>query len=249
MNDDLDPRRLHAFVDDELDLDGRLRVEARMGDDPVTRAQVTELRQWKRVVRDGATYHAAPDDLRSALRARFAPRPRARTWSAWRPAFALVATIAVVALGMRFVVLPARDAGSLADEVVASHVRSTLGEHLIDVASSDHHVVKPWLSSKLDYSPPVGDAKVGTATFVGARLDYVGGRPVAALVYREGPHVAEVYVWPDGASDRPPTYLDDRGFRIAHWTRGGMAYWAISDVDPQRFASFVRAVDAEDGVR
>ena len=42
-------------------------------------------------------------------------------------------------------------------QAVATHVRATLNNQLIEVASSDQHTVKPWLSARLDYSPPVRD--------------------------------------------------------------------------------------------
>ena len=84
------------------------------------------------------------------------------------------------------------------DEAVASHVRSTLGPHLVDVASSDHHTVKPFLSSKLGFSPPVYELQLPGSVFVGGRVDYLDGQPVAALVYRQGEHVVNAFVWPSG---------------------------------------------------
>lgn len=247
MTPERDPRRIHAFVDDELDLDARLAMEARVAADPALAATVDDLRDLRAQVREHATHHAAPDALRAALLGRRgSPSPRSapdwRAWFAWRPAVATLAAVALVAIGVQFVWLPARHEDGLADQVVASHVRSTLGEHLLDVASSDRHVVKPWLSSKLDFSPPVGDGPVGGATFAGGRVDYLDGHPVAALVYQHGRHVTEVYVWPDRASDRSAKFFADRGFRMARWSRNGMSYWAISDVNAQAFEAFVKAL-------
>ncbi len=266
MKPEFGSRQIHAFVDDELDLEARLAIETSLEQDGHLRAQVEGLRQLRQSVCDGASYHVAPGDLRSAIRhatssqleraerAEPAERGSSRfggrwSWLTRRPALAMAAMVALVAIGTQFVLLPARQEGALANEVVASHVRSTLGEHLVDIASSDHHVVKPWLSSKLDFSPPMGDAMVGNASFIGGRLDYLDGRPVAALVYRAGGHVAEVYVWPDKTVAPSARFLQERGFQIAHWSHNGMAYWVVSDINHEAFASFVNAVAAAEGVR
>ena len=128
------------------------------------------------------------------------------------------------------------------DEALASHVRSTVGPHLVDVLSSDHHAVKPFLSSKLGFSPPVSELPLTGSVFVGGRVDYLDGRPVAALVYRQGEHVVNSFVWPETARDSNPEFATERGYRIAHWLQGGMHHCVISDVDPEEFRRLVEAV-------
>jgi anti-sigma factor RsiW len=138
--------------------------------------------------------------------------------------------------------------GSSGDErltelVLASHIRSLQVDHMTDVASSDQHTVKPWFRGKLDFSPRVPDLSSAGYTLSGGRLDYLADRPVAALVYHRRQHVINVFTWP--ASDdeeRPMRSLSRQGFHIRSWQRSGMAYWAISDLNPQELDEFVRLI-------
>jgi len=111
-----------------------------------------------------------------------------------------------------------------------------MGAHLFDVRSTDQHTVKPWFLDKLNFSPPVDDLAPIGFPLVGGRLDYLAGRPVAALVYQRRQHPINLFVWP--ASDT----REIRGFQVQHWTRGGMAFWAVSDLNRTELDQFVRAL-------
>jgi anti-sigma factor RsiW len=67
------------------------------------------------------------------------------------------------------------------------HIRSMQADHLTDVPTSDQHG-RPWLSARLDVSPPVRDLSMRVSS--GRRLaDYVDGHQAAVVVYRHAKHV------------------------------------------------------------
>jgi anti-sigma factor RsiW len=261
MNMNEDSWKVNAFIDGELDLAGQLEIEQRMELDDALRRHVDSLRALSVAVRGKADRHEAPAALRDRISAlKVAARPHAPPttprgqsawaplataltgWLNWRPLVTSMAAAAVLAVTLNVALLQSSKQERLMDEAVASHVRSTVGPHLVDVLSSDHHTVKPFLSSKLGFSPPVAELPLAGSVFVGGRVDYLDGRPVAALDYRQGDHVVNSFVWPDSASDSKPEFATERGYRIAHWLQGGMHHCVISDVNREEFQRLVEAV-------
>jgi anti-sigma factor RsiW len=137
-------------------------------------------------------------------------------------------------------VLEWRDGTDLATEAVASHVRATLSNHLTDVATSDRHTVKPWLSSRLDYSPPVQDLSGEGFALTGGRVDYLDRHAVATLVYRYREHVIDVFVRPGpGSAARSPPVRTVRGFNVVRVNGAGMDWLAVSDTNAEVLTAFV----------
>ncbi|KAG8154189.1 anti-sigma factor family protein [Burkholderia catarinensis] len=194
-------------------------------------------------------------------------QPRGRRWFSWptgrgasaRPAPAgpgpRVAALPGLGWGVALMVALAAAAGMAlsarhadtdrtVDELVASHVRADLSARDIDVISTDRHTVKPWFNGRLDYAPPVEDLAASGFALVGGRLDYVGRRRVAVLVYRYRQHVIDVYVRPAGEGPAAPYATVSQGYSLDRWDAAGMTWWAVTDAEPSALAAFRTALDA-----
>jgi anti-sigma factor RsiW len=116
-------------------------------------------------------------------------------------------------------------------DVLAAHVRSLIQDNTVQVVSNDQHNVKPWFAGRLEFTPVVKDLSSEGYQLVGGRLDYIDGKRVAAIVYKKRLHQINVFIWP--SNDNEPVKLETaEGYTIASWSRGGMAFRAISDLNP-----------------
>lgn len=206
------------------------------------------------LIRRDATRHAAPaglaERIAAELRANAAAspaRPPARTaarpWRRWLESLVVFGAGAATAWALLGSVLLTPAADRIGDEIVAGHVRSLMASHLTDVASTDRHTVKPWFAGKLDFSPPVHDLAAQGYTLTGGRLDVLGGRPVAALVYREREHIINVFIWPAAAASSSTTQMR-QGYNIVGWGQNGMQFQAVSDASGADLQAFARTLQA-----
>ena len=240
-----DTRLLQAYVDGELDPASVIALETRLAQSEQLRSTCERLRDLSASVREKADYHPAPPGLAARVRASLpddirAPVRRRSRFLNWKSLVPVAALGTAVALGMGVGVtfLGPADGELVAREVVASHVRATLADRLIDVASSDQHTVKPWLSARLPFSPPVADHSGEGFPLVGARLEYVAGKPAAVLVYKRRRHTIDLFAWP--GKDLSGAPAERFGFNVERFSAGGLQYWAVSDLNRKELEDFVR---------
>lgn len=129
----------------------------------------------------------------------------------------------------------------LVADLVDTHVRSLMANHLTDVLSSDHHTVKPWFAGKITFAPSVPELQPQGFPLVGGRVEFVSGRTAAALVYGRGLHTINLFIWPATASDEGNRSATHGGYSLVHWTARGLSYWAVSDAAPAELDAFEKA--------
>jgi anti-sigma factor RsiW len=242
---------LSAYVDGELPPDSARVVADHLAHCARCSSEYHALLTTVSALRSGLARYAAPDMLRARIRSAVgaesaqaeapASSPRRRIPRHWRASVIAAAAIAGVALGSGATLIAVGRPDSsrtLAGDVLASHVRSLMPDHLTDVRSSDQHNVKPWFNGRLDFSPNVPRLDDAGFPLLGGRLDYVGGRSVASVVYGRRQHIINVFSWPSTAGDASMASTAAHGYTMLHWRERGLEQWVVSDVNASELRAF-----------
>jgi anti-sigma factor RsiW len=239
---------LGGLLDGELDAANVASIEAHVARCSACRKELERQQELKRILENDGLRYAPPEHLKQRVIAalpevdlrRHSLREQMVSWLAPAAGGALAASLAMVLL----VHQPAESA--LEQQLVSSHVRSLQPGHLIDIQTSDRHVVKPWFNGKIDFAPPVPELADAGFPLAGGRLDSIDGKTVAAIVYHRRLHTVNLFVWPDDGGAR--RMIVDHGFAIAEWQENGLRFAAVSDIpvgDLDRFETAFRIKAAE----
>src|SRR6266496_720692 len=249
---------MDGYLDGELDLMTSQKIEQHLRDCRKCEQAYEAHTALTHAISRGAPYYKAPIELRQRVRAslrdeiddkpvrtvprgsqllvtRKQPEPRAVLFGTPWNWLGLAAAVILAAIMFSSFLPRLRQPTSdqfLATQLIASHVRSLMADHLTDVASSDQHAVKPWLDAKLDFAPPVIDLSGEGFRLIGGRLDYLDNHPAAALVYGRRKHFINLFVWPAAPDEaKAPKTITRQGYQLLHWADPDFNYWAVSDVN------------------
>jgi anti-sigma factor RsiW len=242
---------LHALLDGELDAANASALEAHLKTCPGCARRLAALQALHARLTDVPPARA-PERLTARIEAMLAAeQKKGRVAQATRPE-RLAGWIAVGAMTLvaaSLVITPLATSPSLPQELADAHARSLLADHLVDVPTSDRHVVRPWFDGRIGYAPPPApDLKADGFPLVGGRLDYAEGRPIAALVYRRREHVIDLFVLPSPRGLQLPRLgPSPGGYAMLHWTDEGLSYWAVTDADPAELKGFREAFEKAAG--
>jgi anti-sigma factor RsiW len=242
---------LHALIDGELDAGHAREVEAHVASCPGCATRLRHYGGMREAMSAPGMRYQAPDSLRGRIGAALprttlpAPRAGAPGRRSLLRGFAMgsMVSTALAACLVLFVVHTQEDQRIVGD-VVSAHLRSLQGDHLIDVVSTDQHTVKPWFNGRLGVAPPVIDLAPQGFTLIGGRLDYVDGRPVAAIVYKRRAHVINLFVSQTAGSAGGATLEKLQGFTVWSWARSDLSFRAVSDMNAEELQEFGDKLEA-----
>jgi len=225
--------QLHAYRDGELDLTSSLEIESHLNECKVCFQVNDNLKTLQKALRSDALRFQPNPDLEARIRSALRREARgAGTRVGWRWLIPVLSAAVLVIVFGGYLLTRSPGDDLIAREVVSGHVRSLMTPgHTIDVVSEDPHTVKPWFDGKLDFSPPVRDFTAQGFALIGGRLDYIANRPVAALIYERRKHPINVFIWPAAGGDTKAVAQVQQGYNVIHWTKSGMTFWAISDLN------------------
>jgi anti-sigma factor RsiW len=241
---------LHAYFDEELAESDRTAFEEHLAQCPECARELESQTELRLVLQDKDLRYRPRAEWTAKIESSIRPTERMSTkWGRapmWLTAAAVLVGIGLAGTGLALILRAPAAEDRLASEVTANHARALQANHLLDVASSNRHKVKPWFQGKLDFAPPVVDLAEQGFPLAGGRLDYVDGRPAAALVYHRRDHVINLFVWPETkGGDSSIKSTSRRGYSVVYWSKDGLMFWAVSDLNIDELRDFAGLVRAE----
>ena len=229
---------LDTYLDGELDSARQLEVEEHLALCPICQSLAEERREIRSFFAANVACDKAPPELeakvRAAVRRTQAQQKPALSWQPW--VYATVVALVSGFLALKILFPDAEKA--LFQQAVLRHSYSLSGEHLVAIASPNPAVVKPWLTARLDFAPPVVASLASGYFLLGGRIDAIQNRSVATLVYKHDQDVVTLFCWPPGREHLPETDRSIEGYRVYSWSNAQCNYILVSQLNDRAMDEF-----------
>jgi len=231
-------RFLDLYLDRELDPIQSYQLEQHLNGCPSCRGLAQELQNFRSFFRCNAPVYLAPPKLRAnVLAAVRREKPKSELTFFRRP-WIYAAAVLVVGLCALAILIP-DNAKELSGQAVARYSQSLATDHLVDIASSDQQVLKPWFAARLGFMPPLADLQAPGYTLLGGRTDIIQNRPVAALVYQHDKSSVTLFCWPPNNGLLSKSNYLIAGSNVYTWGNAKCNYIVVSKLDEHELESFV----------
>ncbi|MBV8587518.1 MAG: anti-sigma factor [Verrucomicrobia bacterium] len=232
---------LSGYLDYELDLPTSLQVEQHLQECESCRAAFERQQQLQQRIEAAAPAYQLPDVVRARVTRKLRAGPL-NPGIARRAAlaFALLFVLATVGLALQHN-FNVTEQDQTADRLLSAHLRSLLPDHLVDVQSTDLHTVKPWFDGRISFSPQVLNLDHDGYVLVGGRLDYVGPKEAAVIVYRYRDHIINLFIYaPDASPMTGVRHIERAGYNCATWQQNGFLCSAMTDASREALDKFIQ---------
>jgi anti-sigma factor RsiW len=234
---------IHHFIDThldgELDFARQVELEQHLANCPSCRSLLEERKAFRSFFVTAVCEYKAPPQLEAKVLAAMRRVPTKEKFSLWRQPWIFATAVVVLSVCLAVKILFPDAEKEFSRQAVVRHSRSLSTLHFVDVASPDPAVVKPWLTARLDFAPPLVGSPASGYSLVGGRVDEIENRSVAALVYKHNQDVVSLFCWPPDKEHLSTSERSIDGYRVSTWSNAQCNYILVSKLSDRAMHDFM----------
>jgi len=230
---------IDAYLDGELDFAQQAELEQHLTTCPSCRSLLEERQAFREFFVTAVSEYEAPPQLETKVLAALRRVPTKEKFLLWRQPWVYAAAVAAISICLSLRILFPDAEKEVSRQAVLHHASSLSTSHLVDVASPNPVVVKPWLTARLDFAPPLVGSPATGYSLVGGRVDVIRNRSVAALIYKHDEDVVSLFCWPPDKEHLPTSERSIEGYRVATWSNAQCNYVLVSKLSDRAMHDFM----------
>ena len=230
---------IDAYLDGELDSARQIEVEQHLTNCPSCRSLLEERQAFRAFFVAAVSDYKAPPQLEAKVLAAVRQVPTRRKVSLWQQPWIYATAVVALSVCLALRILFPDTEKEFARQAVLRHSSSLSTSHLVQVASPNPVVVKPWLTARLDFAPPLVGSPAAGYSLVGGRVDEIEHRSVATLVYKHDKDVVSLFCWPPDKEHLSASERSIEGYRVSTWSNAQCNYVLVSKLSDKAMHDFM----------